>query len=84
MGSLLQIRDVPAEARRELKARAAGQGKSLNAYMLALIDKDVSRPTVAEVLDHAARRSERAAASARESVAAARAERDGGIGQGDG
>lgn len=64
MGSLLQIRDVPDDARRELKARAAAQGQSLNAYLLDLIDREVAHPTVAEVIDRAARRSPRATASA--------------------
>lgn len=81
MGSLLQIRDVPDESRRELKSRAAARGQSLNAFLLELIDREVSRPTVAEVLDRAARRSERATASAQEAIAAARADRDGDIGR---
>jgi plasmid stability protein len=81
MGSLLQIRDVPDESRRELKSRAAARGQSLNAFMLELIDREVCRPTVAEVLDRAARRSERASASAQEAIAVARAERDGDVGR---
>ena len=81
MGSLLQIRDVPEESRRELKSRAAARGQALNAFLLELIDREVGRPTVAEVLDRAARRSERATASAQEVVAAARADRDGDIGR---
>ena len=64
MASLLQIRDVPEDVRRALKARAAGQGESLNSYLLELIARDVARPTVAEVLHRAARRTERADASA--------------------
>ncbi len=76
MGSLLQIRDVPDESRRELKARAAAQGRSLNAYLLDLINREVARPTVAEVMDRAARRSEHATASAVGAVAAARKARD--------
>lgn len=76
MSSLLQIRGVPDEARRALKARAAARGESLNTYMLDLIAREVARPTVAEVLDRAARRAERADASALDALAAARAERD--------
>lgn len=76
MASLLQIRNVPEETRRTLKARAAARGESLNAYLLALINREAARPTVAEVLDRAARRAERAEASALEIVAAGRAERD--------
>ena len=76
MGSLLQIRNVPDEARRALKARAAARGESLNAYLLNLLDREIARPTVAEVLDRAARRHERAAASAVDVLNEARAERD--------
>lgn len=74
---MLQIRDVPDEARRALKARAAARGESLNSYLLQLIQREAARPTVGEVLDRAAHRSEHARMSALEAVAAARAERDG-------
>lgn len=76
MASMLQIRDVPDEVRRTLKARAAGRGQSLNAYMLDLIEREAARPTVAEVLERAARRAERATGSAADVLDAARAERD--------
>lgn len=82
MGSLLQIRDVPERARRGLKARAAARGQSLNAYLLDVIDREVARPTVAEVLERAAGRSERASASAVGVIAAERAERDGQLDRG--
>lgn len=75
MSALLQIRNVPDEARRVLKARAAESGKSLNAYLLELIDREVSRPTVAEVLARAAGRAERASVSAADVLREARAER---------
>lgn len=77
MSSLLQIRDVPEDSRRELKARAAARGESLNAYMLELIERDVAQPTVAEVLERAAGRSERSSASALEVTDTARSERTG-------
>lgn len=77
MGSLLQIRNVPDEARRVLKARAASRGESLNTYLLALIERDVARPTVEEVLQRAARRAGRADASALGVLEEARAERAG-------
>jgi plasmid stability protein len=76
MSSLLQIRNVPDAARRELKAPAAVQGQSLNAYLLDLINREVARPTVAEVLQRAAQRAERATGSAADLIAAGRAERD--------
>lgn len=79
MGSLLQIRNVPDDARRALKARAAARGESLNTYLLDLIQREVSRPTVEEVLDRAARRSERASASALDVLDEARADREAGV-----
>lgn len=80
MGSLLQIRNVPDEARRKLKARAAESGKSLNAFLLDLIAREVSRPTVNEVLSRAERRAERASGSAVDALSDARAERDRELG----
>ena len=77
MSSLLQIRNVPDEARRTLKARAAARGESLNTYLLRLLEREVARPTVAEVLDRAARRSERAAVSAVGVLDEARRDREG-------
>lgn len=76
MSALLQIRNVSEDARRILKARAAARGESLNSYLLDLIEREVSRPTLAEVLERAARRAERAPVSAREVLAEARAERE--------
>ncbi len=76
MGSLLQIRNVPDGARRALKARAASRGESLNSYMLALIERDVARPAVAEVLDRAAQRAGRANVSALSLLDQARQERE--------
>lgn len=76
MSSLLQIRDVPDDARRGLKVRAAARGQSLNAYLLDLIERETARPTVAEVLERATQRTERATASALDAVAAARGERE--------
>lgn|GEM_PF-708429 len=76
MASPLQIRDVPEEARRVLKARAAARGQSLNRYLLDIIDREVARPTVAEVLARAARRAERGASSALAAVEDGRRERD--------
>lgn len=74
--SLLQVRDVPEGARRSLKARAAARGQSLNAYLLDVINREVARSTVDEVLQRAAQRAEHAAASAVDVVDAARTERD--------
>ena len=53
----------------------------MNAYLLDVISREVARPTVAEVLDRAARRAERAKGSALEAVAAARSDRDAELNQ---
>ena len=81
MGSLLQIRDVPDDVRRALKARAAERGESLNRYLLALLQRETARPTVREVLDRAARREGSAGESALAAVRAERDERDAALGE---
>lgn len=50
MAGLVQIRNVPDDTRRVLKARAAARGVSLNDLLLDLLVEEASRPTVAEVL----------------------------------
>lgn len=42
----LQIRDVPDDLSRELKARAAAAGQSLSAYALAELARAAARPRV--------------------------------------
>jgi plasmid stability protein len=80
MSSLLQIRGVPEAQRRALKARAAARGESLNAYLLDVIDREVAKPTVADVLGRAAHRAERGKSSALSVVAEARSARDAELG----
>ena len=73
MAGLVQIRNVPDEARQALKARAAARGESLNEYLLKLLIEESKTMTVREVLERAASRSERAKVS---SVDIIRADRD--------
>src|SRR5579875_2823027 len=73
--TLLQIRNVPEDMRRALKSRAAASGRSLNAYLLDLLRREVARPTVRDVLERAARRAEHSTASAVSALQAARDER---------
>ena len=75
MASLLQIRGVPEDTKRALKARAAASGRSLNSYLLDLLRREVSRPSVSEVLQRAAKRAERSSASSVSVLRAARDER---------
>ena len=51
MGVLLQIRDLPDEVHRTLKARAAAAGLSLSEYTRQLLTLVASRPTPAELAD---------------------------------
>jgi antitoxin FitA len=49
MGVLLQIRDVPEDVHRALKARAAASGVSLSEYVRGVLARTASRPTPAEL-----------------------------------
>ena len=49
MGVLVQIRDVPEEAHRTLKARAALAGTSLSEYLRTELVRVASRPTPEEL-----------------------------------
>jgi antitoxin FitA len=53
---MIQIRNVPVELRRRLKARAAVEGKSLSDYLLSEIREAAKRPTLDELRARLARR----------------------------
>ena len=57
MSTMIQIRNVPEDLHRRLKARAALQGKSLSDYLLTEIAEAAERPTVEELRARLARRS---------------------------
>jgi plasmid stability protein len=48
--TMVQIRNVPSEFHRRLKARAAMEGMSMSDYILREVGKALDRPTRAEVL----------------------------------
>jgi plasmid stability protein len=48
---MVQIRNVPEETHRLLKARAAIEGMSMSDYVLREVRKALDRPTRQEVLD---------------------------------
>ena len=48
---MVQIRNVPSELHRRLKARAAIEGLSMSAYVLREVRKALDRPTRQEVLE---------------------------------
>jgi len=71
---MIQIRNVPDELHRRLKARAALEGTSLSDYLRAQIQAVAERPTTAELKQ---RLESRSRVRSKESAAAAvRAERD--------
>jgi len=49
MPKMIQLRQVPDDLHRKLKARAALEGLSLSDYLLAEVRRAAERPTVAEL-----------------------------------
>lgn len=71
---MLQVRNVPDDVHRRLKARAAMAGQSLSEFMLGELRRSLERPTRDESLDRVRAR-ERTIVS-ESAVEAVRAERD--------
>ncbi len=71
---LVQIRNVPDEVHRRLKARAAMEGRSLSELALAELTRSLERPTRRELIERVQAR-ERAAVS-QSPADVLRAERD--------
>jgi hypothetical protein len=55
MPKMIQIRHVPDALHRKLKARAAREGMSLSAYLLAEVERLAEVPTLAEWRERLAR-----------------------------
>ncbi len=49
MGVLVQVRDVPEDVHRALKARAAASGTSLSEYLRTVLARAAQRPTPREL-----------------------------------
>jgi antitoxin FitA len=49
MSKMIQIRNVPDQVHRILKARAASEGMSLSDYLLTELKEIAERPTLAEM-----------------------------------
>jgi len=49
MSTMVQIRNVPRDLHRQLKARAALEGMSLSDYLLREVCRAVERPTLEEM-----------------------------------
>lgn len=56
MSVMVQIRNMPSDVHRELKARAARAGMSLSDYLLQELRHVVERPTLEEMLKRLATR----------------------------
>jgi plasmid stability protein len=56
MAKMIQIRNVPDDVHRRLKARAAEQGLTLSDYLLRMAEREVGRPTIAELSERIRRR----------------------------
>ena len=56
MSKMVQIRNMPDDVHRKLKARAAEQGVSLSDYLLRLAERDASRPTIEELSERIRKR----------------------------
>jgi plasmid stability protein len=50
MAVMVQIRNVPDELHRKLKARAALAGTSISEYLLRELERSLARPTPEELL----------------------------------
>lgn len=75
MTKMIQLRNVPEDLHRKLKARAAMMGMSLSDYLLGEIKRSAERPTIEELQ---ARLQQRRPVSPHEpAVDALRAEREG-------
>lgn len=57
--TMVQVRNVPSEFHRRLKARAAIEGMSMSDYVLREVGKSLDRPTRQEVLDRLRARPDR-------------------------
>ncbi|HEV8586033.1 MAG TPA: hypothetical protein VGT02_13785 [Methylomirabilota bacterium] len=53
---MIQIRHVPDDIHRKLKARAALAGMSLSDYLLAEVRHTLEKPTLTEMMERLARR----------------------------
>lgn len=72
----MQVKGVPEDVHRVLRARAAAAGKSLQEYLLARLIEDAHTPTLEELFDTIERRHGGAKFSLQAAADAVRADRD--------
>ena len=58
-GTMVQIRNVPRDVHRRLKARAAMEGLTMSDFVLREVRKALERPTRQELLERLASRTSR-------------------------
>ena len=56
MPTMIQLRHVPDDLHRKLKARAAMEGLSLSDYLIREIRQIAEKPTMSEMMERLARR----------------------------
>ena len=56
MPVMIQLRHVPDDLHRKLKARAAMEGLSLSAYLIREVRQLAEKPTMSEMMERLARR----------------------------
>ena len=56
MSKMIQIRNVPDDVHREVKARAARAGMSLSDYLLREVKRSVEAPAIEDLLERMATR----------------------------
>lgn len=54
--AMVQIRNMPDDLHRKLKARAAEQGLTLSDYLLRMAEREAGRPTIAELSERIRKR----------------------------
>jgi hypothetical protein len=74
--SLLQVRDVPEETLRALKALAAERGLTLSAYLRDELGRLATRPTNAQIVERLADRNRVGGPTVAETVAEIRRARE--------
>ncbi len=57
MSKMIQVRNVPDRLHRELVRRAKSRGQALTDYIEEILEREVSRPPMDEVLDRISKRS---------------------------
>lgn len=75
MSVVVQVRNVPEDVSRTLKARAAQQGRSLSDYLLEELTRIAQRPTRDEILQRIRARGTADLTPAADELRAARGER---------